>query len=630
MPYTPPALSPGATPHTSRSSSFSHDHRPTSPAAAAALQLLKSSSGTNPPRSATHKHRRTPSMTTQAYSPSEHHAMGREAASRSHQPRDPRASGSVHRSPPPTDNVAVIPPQAVLSPPDSTQNSSDEEAPMPRRGRDLGRLEEQLKEAIKSIPQRRHPSPDPESKQLATLQPAVQLEESRPERPQVRQQRSYSESDTYYDESISDTEDDAFRIPPPMIRKKSGELVKSSLKSPSRSRPVSVPSTPTFPKNVHFDSHIEQVRHFLHSEKPSAVSAGSSPVESHNDYEEFPFGDDHRTLPYEWELVLPNFPKDMNSRKHLPIRLEKACLSTDKKNLIGTVAVMNIAFQKFVVARFTFDYWQTVSEVSGEYSNDVRRREMEDGCDRFVFKIKLAEQANLENKTLFFCVKYIAAGQEHWDNNAGVNFQVDFKKKPKPQGGKNAVPRSTALPRSSKPSAQAAAARPRSMTNFENFENFDPSFFARAQELAPGIPRKASKAKPVEEDTALPARRANPPGNAFGNRYDFGASLTAAIKAASACMGPEMGRPAPKPEPKAPASESSYFDLAANLMKTDKERKTKTDTVPTYTPQDSPSKTGAGPPEVYKPDNVFGKNPSIESPSYRELLDNYCFVRSTV
>jgi hypothetical protein len=521
-----------------------------------------------------------------------------------------------------------MPAGAIISPPDSTQNSSDEEDAGGVRGRarDLGGLEEELKKAIKSLPQHRVPSPDPP----IPREPSVQLGLGRG-RSLRSHHRSQSESSVLIDlvtvrpgsrsGSISEMEDDAYRIAPAMVRKKSGEVVKSSLKSPSRSRPSSMPSTPTFPpKNVHFDSRIEHVRHFLHSEKPSAVSVGSSPVEGAYDAEsEYPFGSDFEEA--DWEILLPNFPKDHGSRKTKAARLEKICLSTDKKTLIGTVAVANLSFLKHVVARFTFDYWQTVSEVSAEYSSDVRRKEREDGLDRFVFKIKLAEQAHLEKKTLFFCVRYRSGGQEHWDNNSGVNFQVDFKKTFRaPSAGLAA----SALPRS-RPMGSSSA-RPRSMPNMDEFDLLDEGFLASMKELTVGsVDRSISKPKAIvpEGDTVLPARRANPSGNAFGNRYDFRTSLNAAIKAASTTMPQQHGRPE-KP------SATEVSEVKQQLVENPSYNATKDPRLTNFS-VGNPSLSGAGPPDIFNPDNFWTTDkPSIESPSYRELLDNYCFVSQTL
>jgi hypothetical protein len=537
----------------------------------------------------------------------------------------------------------MLPCGAVFSPPDSSQNSSDEDESVMgrvrRRGRNLGGLEEQLKEAIKNIPQMRQPSPDSSSRKLIS---EVDGESKRGR----SHQRSISESSlldfSRDSNSESDYEDDGYRIAPPMVRKKSGEVVKSSLKTPNRSRPSSMPSTPTFPKAVHFDAHLEHVRHFLHQEKPSAVSAGSSPVESYDGEREFPFPHEEafrsREPPFEWEINLPNFPRDLDARKHLPIRVERVCLSNDNKNLLGTVAVTNMSFQKSVVVRFTLDYWETVSEVTAEFNGDVRKKQREEGVDRFIFNIKLVDQVNLERKLLFFCVRYTVAGQDFWDNNNGFNFQVDFSKKAKPQNGKK-----VALPRS-KPST---APRPRSMPNFDELDGYDSALLMKEME-DPAPPK--TKTLDITDTTESLARRANPSGNAFGNRYDFEASLTAAIKAANTVVGPKrsgLGIKIEKTVIDKNSQESPYFKFGSPVVDLQQVteprapevrvakppiaasrvlRNTSPDKKDTPTPVDSSSIIGA---EVFQSSAFNGEKPSIESSSYRELLDNYCFFGSS-
>lgn len=617
MPYTPPSQSPASSPIQSRTSSISLQERPST----------KSITTSNPPRSSSfsnsQKVRRSASYTNSS------------SASRAPEPSrhsTPNRSGSLHQSPPPVNHGSFIPTGAIISPPDSLQNSSDDDdLPSPvekRRGRHLeGELDE-LKEALKHIPQRRVPSPDNMAKHTSPtdLQPLSPRKYS----------HSRSTSDSSYlrdfnnnksSYSGSDAEDDAYRIAPPMIRKKSGELVKSSLKTPNRSRPSSVPSTPTFPKAVHFDSHLEHVRHFHKVEKPSAVSAGSSPVDSYDGETEFPFDyeDAYRSPPFEWEIELPNFPKDLNARKPLPVRVERVYLSSDKLNLLGTVAVANIAYQKLVVVRFTLDFWQTVSEVTADYNNDFRRKNKEENVDRFTFKIKLHDQANLESKTLFFCVRYNVAGQEIWDNNNSMNFQVDFKKKMLPQNGKGAGIKS-ALPRS-RPSVSTSP-RPMSMPNLDLLDSFDD---VTIEQIVP-LERTTIQ---VQLPVSKPAPGTS--GNVFSNRYDFSASLSAAITAANTIMGPAKSGLTNMLDAKEVSMEDSpYFNFGAHEPRTMKLVDGVSETaVPALnvtaegcstTPLDSPSKTGAGPAEVIKV-ATSAEKPPIESLSYRELLETYCFVR---
>lgn len=605
MPYTPPCQSPAASPAQSRSASISLHDRPSN------VTLTTNT----PPRSSSYlrnHHRRSSNTST-----------SRPQISRQLSPSS--RSGSLHQSPAPVNNSSFIPTGAIVSPPESGTDDDEADEPLEmRRGRQIDSKNlDELKEAIKILPQRRVPSPDNSAKRNSP----ADLASTSPRKFGHHRATSDSSFLKHFNKSNpdSDVEDEGYRIAPPMVRKKSGELVKSSLKTPNRSRPSSVPSTPTFPKAVHFDSHLEHVRHFLNTEKPTAVSAGSSPVESF-DGDEFPFdGEDEYQLspPFEWEIELPNFPKDPNSRKHLPVRLERAYLSADKQNLLGAVAVHNISFQKKVIVRFTLDYWQTVSEVTAEYNSDVRKKERGENTDRFTFKIKLHDLANLETKTLFFCIRYCVGGQELWDNNNDMNFQVDFKKKYLPQNGK---PGRVALPRS-RPAASTLARKVPSLDKFDAFDDLE----SLTIQVDKPVPRQSVL---ISEGTE-PVRRANPSGNAFSNRYDFTASLSAAIagNTSSPRMGvlekddPVVSKPEENPYFKFTSGESVPKSNELPLASPVSALATQAPKAALTTPPQSPSSTGARPLEVIEKSSI-GEKPSIGSLSYRELLETYCFFGS--
>lgn len=95
------------------------------------------------------------------------------------------------------------------------------------------------------------------------------------------------------------------------------------------------------------------------------------------------------------------------------MRVEQVVLSPDYKELIGTVAVANLAFNKTVIVRFTLDFWKTTSEVLAEYADDARRKQQYDGCGRFTFAIKIADLANLDERPVFFCIKYCVNDVEY-------------------------------------------------------------------------------------------------------------------------------------------------------------------------------------------------------------------------
>jgi hypothetical protein len=335
-------------------------------------------------------------------------------------------------------------------------------------------------------------------------------------------------------------------------------------------------------------------------------------------------------------------------------------LSKDKKSLLGAVAVANLAFHKSVVARFTLDYWKTTSEVAAEYEFGIRDKAA-DGYDRFVFTIKLSDLAHLENKTLFFCVRYSVAGQEFWDNNNAMNFQVAFIKKAKPvEDGVGGMRHGLgARPAHAIVRGRAAAGRPWSMpASFDDFaDGFDSKYdFA---DLRLGTSKFLDDAlSPTSTDPAMsreasipdyPTRRTSRAGQAFGNRYDFGASLTAAIQAANASAGrrsaslaPGADRPATNAETKSEGSDGAPAKPAV---------RTATSTS-TSSPPVSPKShaaaaaaaacgTGSGRENLIstfakpvvtsafpRPESYISEKPSQQSSTYLELIDKYCFVRS--
>ncbi|MCJ1388204.1 hypothetical protein MMC18_001049 [Xylographa bjoerkii] len=681
MPYTPPAQqSPVAsrpeTPALSRNQSYIKQQQ-------FPLPGLTTSPRPGLPRSASstsylHRHRRSPSVTKPvafSASPSTPDAtpLNAEYSTSKQDNRTDNEGNPRHFSP--LLSGLTIPTGAVMSPPDSAQNSSDEETNMRTgRTRELENLAE-LQAAIRIIEQHRESSPtrrDEETKKarmtlglsMPSSNSVAPEQETSPRPPlskearRISHSRSATESSAYLDisspaaesptrsASDSDGEDcEEWRSKPPMLRKKSGELVRPAIRPSSRRRPSSMPGTPTYSKAVHFDSNLEHVRHFLQVDRPLAVSAGSSPTENYDSEVEFPFGSSQPSSPpFEWEIRLSNWPRETPERSAMPIRVEKVFLSSDNKHLIGSAAVANLAFNKLVVARFTLDYWKTTSEVVAEYSNDVRRKQADDGHDRFNFNIKLEDQANLENKTMFFCVRYNVNGQEFWDSNGNMNYQVDFAKKPLPQNGKqgmasNAARPLNALPRS-KPSPPTSTGRPRpKSTSFEDFNGglesrYDFSSFPQpAAKVLGETPIRFKKAGNLVPDA--PGRRTNTPAQAFGNRYDFGASLSAAIQAASTVLGDRSGIQSKEefPLPSAKSNKQAPFVQRPFLNSPIANKdpivgRSNGVAISSNGSRDTVLSSTATGTDAPKPAALTSEKPSLQSHSYHELLDKYCFFGS--
>ncbi|CAK7235655.1 hypothetical protein SCUCBS95973_009340 [Sporothrix curviconia] len=590
MPYTPPsnrspASSAASSPGTSRRPSF-HGIKPASVSYSSAPALPRSSSYLS-------RHRRAPSATSSSTSNSTSTTVNA-ADQPSPQSTSEDLKGmvpvgghgydehsSIRQSPPPiTGDRRGMPTGAVISPPDSPPTSDDEGTET--RGRRMENTNElkQLHEAISQLPQqRRESSPsEPADADVGVLvvQPIPQVATSVSPDSAMRHSFSTSSLDHFRrstsagrrvshirsatepsvspsaGSSVNSDEDNDLEIlsKPPMVRKKSGELVRPALRLGSGRRPSSMPGTPTFSKVVHFDSHLEHVRHFLQVDRPLAVSAGSSPVEQYDSESEYPFNGNAKRqqqnrggVPHEWEIILSKFPVETPDRKALPVRLERVWLSPDQKFLHGSIAVLNLAFTKSVVCRFTLDYWKTTSEIAAEYCAEIVPRTAPQGHDRFNFTIKLSDLANLESKTMYFCIRYAVDGKEFWDNNNGSNFQLDFKKKLLPMNGKSGL-QNGALPRShrrahSTNTQQRPVSMPVSLDDFDDANRvmFDQSVHDYLGESdQPSLRLKSSQSTSSIASDNLTGRLASPSGQAFANRYDFGASLSAAMQAAKDAM----------------------------------------------------------------------------------------------
>jgi Carbohydrate/starch-binding module (family 21) len=520
-------------------------------------------------------------------------------------------------------------------PSDSSTSSDEEREQGLRCATDVPTLKE-LREAISVIPLRKVASP-PGSPDHRAVDKTVISSNSLP-----------SELITL-DGNVSDGEQSSGSSPSAepvewrsMVRKKSGEVVKPSLKSPvlSKRRPQSLPSTPVYPKVVHFDVQLEQIRHFDHAEKPLAVSANASPSDDHL-AELFPFQKEYAESlgdkPYQIELT--NFPSaEESSPRGRPVMLESVYLSNNGMNLVGKVLVKNLAFSKSICVRFTFDNWQTLSEVSGTYHSS----DSEKSLDRFAFAIKLLDFTNLQDRQMMFAIRYRVGVQEFWDNNYNANYKVEFRRRP------NYLLRR---------GVTEGIVRPTRASSVDDFDvDISPETFAKnlAQQIS--SPTSSILANlgegPFPKKSPAPLRytpdaaQKRPTGKGFANRYDFGASLNAAIANASTTIGADKSGYA-KPSP---SSSESYFAPLPRLFRPSSERETPTESREDYNLVNKIKKTqlaglhnhhfrsrsypvGAGEQspgwqddvkERYSPDET--SKPPMDSLTYLNFLNNYCFV----
>ncbi|OCF46087.1 hypothetical protein I317_00177 [Kwoniella heveanensis CBS 569] len=268
--------------------------------------------------------------------------------------------------------------------------------------------------------------------------------------------------------------------PASMIRKKSGEVVKPSLKQRSMSTPDLTRQGDTSPtdeadgtrgfgeersKSVRFADAsegdakaLESVVLFLREQKVTAVGKAADPdnaqftdteTERDTDADAADFvqfrtrrnaaarAQDDGQIQLEGGSRIPRKRTDFSpdARGSLAgenVILERVELQSNlgPLSLRGSALVRNVSFQKWVAVRFTLDHWQTVSEVSGTHVCHIPAATSGDeGWDRFSFTIKLDDyKRKLDERQLILCIHYSVDGHDWWDSNDGMNYNFTFKK----------------------------------------------------------------------------------------------------------------------------------------------------------------------------------------------------------
>ena len=207
-------------------------------------------------------------------------------------------------------------------------------------------------------------------------------------------------------------------------------------------------------KIVHFDAQLEQIKFFKKDHKPSSISREGSPEDTEEDSEFVSSGADQQLMRRKGTSFYMGSSEEEKIRQtlvlervNIPLRnalaqpdeilgsndvkLEKIGLSTDAKLIEGTIIVRNLAFEKWIAVRFTFDRWQTTSEVAARYRESIS----EYNIDRFEYAIRVPDVtcSKIEEKRLFVAIRYTTAGREIWDNNNRENYHLRFKRVTTPE-----------------------------------------------------------------------------------------------------------------------------------------------------------------------------------------------------
>lgn len=119
--------------------------------------------------------------------------------------------------------------------------------------------------------------------------------------------------------------------------------------------------------------------------------------------------------------TLVNFLDRVRNNK---ICLENCVVSNSAGNLSITciIRVLNISFEKSVTLRYTLNEWLSHNEALASY--------IPNSCDGFsdkftvTFSVSAGGYFLSPGQRLLFALRYVANGEEYWDNNMGLNYSL--------------------------------------------------------------------------------------------------------------------------------------------------------------------------------------------------------------
>ncbi|KAJ0064508.1 hypothetical protein NL108_009468 [Boleophthalmus pectinirostris] len=133
------------------------------------------------------------------------------------------------------------------------------------------------------------------------------------------------------------------------------------------------------------------------------------------------------SLPY----LKPVFDQQPGDDPHFLHRLEQQKVCLDRVmcfelGIIGDAQVLNLNFEKEVIARYSFTEWKSSTETQATWVSSITKMLERGGqlsCDTFRFHLPVPPFLQ-PGAVLEFALRYKVCGREYWDNNNGKNYKL--------------------------------------------------------------------------------------------------------------------------------------------------------------------------------------------------------------
>ncbi|XP_034733721.1 protein phosphatase 1, regulatory subunit 3Da [Etheostoma cragini] len=134
------------------------------------------------------------------------------------------------------------------------------------------------------------------------------------------------------------------------------------------------------------------------------------------------------SLPY-LKPVFAQQPGDQQGFLHR-LNEQKVCLERVlcfELGVIGITQVLNLDFEKDVIARYSFTEWKNCTETKASWVSTITKNWEGGGgqlsCDTFSFHLPVPPFLQ-PGAVLQFAIQYKVCGAEYWDNNNGENYKL--------------------------------------------------------------------------------------------------------------------------------------------------------------------------------------------------------------
>ncbi|NXA25028.1 PPR3D phosphatase, partial [Ibidorhyncha struthersii] len=139
-------------------------------------------------------------------------------------------------------------------------------------------------------------------------------------------------------------------------------------------------------------------------------------------------------LEFTMQCLVPDFQQpadcmDFSSR----LQEQQVCLervTSSDLGLSGTIQVRNVAFEKQVSVRYTFNQWRSLHEVCARWHSSIPEKNGQGQVDVFTFFLPVPPFLLQLCSVVQFAARYRVNGWEYWDNNRGKNYTLTCRTHP--------------------------------------------------------------------------------------------------------------------------------------------------------------------------------------------------------